>query len=696
MTQDMTSTTTDFCSSTADEKTTYIQSNPAQGLQLSGGYRCVRQSQFTWNEVRRCRPSPGASYLKMAGSMKLFDKFVVECAKRDFELDEGFLIRCVMATATGQSRFDRISKLPIEDIKTAWEQVKKGLEFTINFTRMSAKVETSTIIPSLYVMIPLTVHAIRNDFSFREDQRQLLHWFYAASMWGRYARGSSESILDQDLNALNTDNPTDTLEKNLLQQVGRIDIAEEDLEGKGTNSSFFMMSYVLAVRNEAKDWGTGIQFSMTQFGKGHKVQHDHIFPRSKLTDFLQRKYGDRMDRVSIRTLVNDFCNIAFLSERENPRKSNRLPVQYLKKIRDNLGEDALTAQYIPLDESLWEMDCYEDFLQARRSLIVVAVNNLMRKITEADTAPEPGTIELIQNGENESVEFKSSLRWDYNKNCQAQEPEYAVAKAIASMMNSRNGVVLIGVDNSGKILGLDLDFSTFKPEKQNVDGFQLHLLQVVRNLLGVESMDYFRTDFESHEGKLIARVDVSRSKTPVFLKRDGGHSEFYVRFGNSSPPLNTEEAVRYIQSHWPQIRNWQAPTNQNSNGCKQFDWEWYKKKVARLPAQINLAQELESKLLLLINENKWQLSMTHNKNYIAFKSGGRLVFTIDFDDDIGINLSCWIGKPYDPSKVSTWQWVWDPRFHKETGIWYTRIAVPTFNLTEIQKVLEDAYEITLQ
>ena len=52
-----------------------------------------------------------------------------------------------------------------------------------------------------------------------------------------------ESILDQDLNALNTDNPTDTLRKNLLQQVGRIDIAAEDLEGEGTNSSFFMMSY---------------------------------------------------------------------------------------------------------------------------------------------------------------------------------------------------------------------------------------------------------------------------------------------------------------------------------------------------------------------------------------------------------------------------------------------------------------------
>lgn len=44
---------------------------------------------------------------------------------------------------------------------------------------------------------------------------------------------------------------------------------------------------------------------------------------------------------------------------------------------------------------------------------------------------------LLQEGENEDVEFKASLRWDYRERKVNKELEYAIAKTIAGFMNSK-------------------------------------------------------------------------------------------------------------------------------------------------------------------------------------------------------------------------------------------------------------------
>ena len=279
--------------------------------------------------------------------MQLFDDFGVQCAKFHFPMEAGFLIRCVMAVATGQCRFDTIGNLQIEHIQDSWDRIKPGIEFAINFIRSSARVETIDVLPSPYAIIPLAVYAVNNGLKFGNEQTNLLRWFYAASMWGRYARGSSETILDQDLNSLKSNSPGADLIQNILRQTGRIKVEPQDLDGKGSNNSFFMMMYVLAMRNGAKDWGTGLPFSTTKLGKGHRIQLDHIFPQRKLTALLEAE-GEK----NVKALVNDMANIVFLSERENPRKAQRIPKEYLARIKSELGGEALTAQYIPLNEKV--------------------------------------------------------------------------------------------------------------------------------------------------------------------------------------------------------------------------------------------------------------------------------------------------------------------------------------------------------
>ena len=61
--------------------------------------------------------------------------------------------------------------------------------------------------------------------------------------------------------------------------------------------------------------------------------------------------------------------------------------------------------------------------------------------------------------------------------------EFAVVKTIVGFMNSKGGVLLIGVEDDGTIHGLEDDYKTLpKPSK---DGFELHLRQIVQRTVGV-------------------------------------------------------------------------------------------------------------------------------------------------------------------------------------------------------------------
>ncbi|MGP8069674.1 MAG: helix-turn-helix domain-containing protein [Candidatus Bathyarchaeia archaeon] len=54
------------------------------------------------------------------------------------------------------------------------------------------------------------------------------------------------------------------------------------------------------------------------------------------------------------------------------------------------------------------------------------------------------------------VEFKSSLIWDYQLNKPNPTLEFAAAKDISVFMNTRGGMLIIGVADNGQILSRKL------------------------------------------------------------------------------------------------------------------------------------------------------------------------------------------------------------------------------------------------
>jgi hypothetical protein len=165
-------------------------------------------------------------------------------------------------------------------------------------------------------------------------------------------------------------------------------------------------------------------------------------------------------------------------------------------------------------------------------------------------APELNIMDLITQGESDRLEFKASMRWDFKANAANNNLQRVIAKSIAGMLNNEGGVLLIGVADDGTILGIAKDMQVVP--RQNLDGFQLVLTDVVKNFLGLENMVYLRIHFEQVNNEWVCAVFVERSSKPVFFK-SGNLNEFWVRVGNSTRQLDVKTAMDYMLNHWKEI-----------------------------------------------------------------------------------------------------------------------------------------------
>ncbi len=165
-------------------------------------------------------------------------------------------------------------------------------------------------------------------------------------------------------------------------------------------------------------------------------------------------------------------------------------------------------------------------------------------------APRPGDPEilsLVEQGESAELEFKSTARWDLRQGKKSPDIEAVIRHTAAGFLNAHGGTLLIGVADDGSIVGLELDYGTFK--KPNRDGFELFLTELLLGSLGKDLATSIRITFHEVDGKDVCRVKVAAGPRPVFLK-EGNDEVFFLRAGNSTRRLSTREAVQYCKTHW--------------------------------------------------------------------------------------------------------------------------------------------------
>ena len=152
-------------------------------------------------------------------------------------------------------------------------------------------------------------------------------------------------------------------------------------------------------------------------------------------------------------------------------------------------------------------------------------------------------LQTICAGEDDRLEFKSTLRWNLKTNKPDKAMEIACLKTIAAFLNSEGGTLLVGIEDDGNILGIGTD------QFPNEDKFLLHFNNLINQHLGLENADSFSFDIRHLDGGDIMIVDCLPSPAPVYVTHDR-KEEFYVRVGPGTRPLTTRDALEYIRNHF--------------------------------------------------------------------------------------------------------------------------------------------------
>lgn len=163
--------------------------------------------------------------------------------------------------------------------------------------------------------------------------------------------------------------------------------------------------------------------------------------------------------------------------------------------------------------------------------------------------PSPSIYQVITSGENQTVEFKSTLSYDLKRfqktgiKAISKDMEKSIAKTVAAFMNSMGGYLYIGIDDDGRILGLDEDYSFL--DKPNFDRFKLKLKHCFESYLKKKVIfEYINIELLEVEGKEICKIAIRSSPDPVFV-HDANKQECYVRLDNESASYSTDEFFEY-------------------------------------------------------------------------------------------------------------------------------------------------------
>jgi len=240
------------------------------------------------------------------------------------------------------------------------------MEFALNFLKSNAGIDSPAILSSPFLLVTLSYYGHNRQYNIGVDEaHRLRQWVLIANAKGRYSRGSSETLLDQDLATLKQGGGAEDLIDRLRLQVGRLDIAPEELEGRNQRSALFKTMFLAFQSAGAKDWRSNLAISLDHGGSRHRLQFHHIFPKALLKSSCTAREAD------------DIANLAFIGGKTNRQISNKEPIQYFQTILEKSGSVAFDAQCIPTDPTLLHVQAYKAFLVERRKAVSKRLNEFL-------------------------------------------------------------------------------------------------------------------------------------------------------------------------------------------------------------------------------------------------------------------------------------------------------------------------------
>ena len=442
----------------------------------------------------------------------------------------------LVLSRTKECKRKTILALDKQAIIDNWEDAISALKDSIEYFRTTYRIPVSQLLPYDSLLVPFAYFYFLNKEKPESDQRKYLEeFFWRMSLSYRYS-STTESRLAQDIKRI--DQILKSQRPDYVDIKVYLDSPQTLIETNfSAGNSYCKAVLCLLAYQEPKDFQDNgkVILDNSWLKIASSKNYHHFFPK---------KYLENNEIANSNSLVN----ITFVSDRLNKRTIRaRAPSSYIGDFSDENSDinKALNSHFIDINGFGIESDDYDTFLKERAKRIFA---ELKARIDLSHKEPANEEVqELVAAGESDGIEFKSTLRYDLRAKIVNKKLEYVIAKTIAAFLNSEGGDLFIGIDDEQNALGLTDDIETLS--KKNIDGFELHLLEIIKKYIGGGYSTHIKVTFPVYDDVQICRIRVAKSSKPVFVTFEG-KEDFFVRSGCSSQPLSREDQSAYEKEHW--------------------------------------------------------------------------------------------------------------------------------------------------
>ena len=261
-----------------------------------------------------------------------------------------------------------------------------------------------------------------------------------------------------------------------------------------------------------------------------------VLKEEYLNEYLKVYFESRLGQLVLKSLSND----GYL---------NRL------NIRDLLEMTTIPVPSISIQSKIVETHKRFSLLEEQVSILkseislnpeslsvlskVDSILEITESLTEGDKIKS-----LVLQGESKSLEFKQTFELCLRQKTKQKYVEDSCLKTIVGFLNSDGGILLIGVEDSGMIPGIDEERSMF--HKDSNDKYLLYLKDKIKNRIGTPFFRYIDTTTVDVDGKTVIEVVCKPSDEEVFLDE----KEFYIRTSPSTDKLEGKELSSYLKKRF--------------------------------------------------------------------------------------------------------------------------------------------------
>lgn len=354
-----------------------------------------------------------------------------------FQFSLDWLLRNVATVTTDRAELSSLADLDTAQFSAGLDRAERSIDHILNLASSRLGLDHSRVLGAA-AAIPLMSRFVADHGGRVQDQRdadRLLFWYVHALLWGRYS-GSTETVLNADLQSLRSDDPLGSLITSMrMQRGGELRVRAEDFGGWTVGARFYPLLYMLTRVRGARDLRTGLELRRHLLGQRTALEVHHLFPKGLL-------YKHSFTRPE----VNALANFSFLTQETNRSLGDAPPAAYFAEVaRERPG--ILASHWIPDDPALWGVDRYIDFLAARRELLATAANELLDELLLGRLDPTPD-LSIMEAGGPPVVDGDRDER-----------DEIDLAQAWCEVHNLDPGIeefALFGLDGSGEEAILDL------------------------------------------------------------------------------------------------------------------------------------------------------------------------------------------------------------------------------------------------